>query len=166
MRTLRLTLAILVGASLGALSPRARGAEEVWLRSWDAHGRPVSLADMRGKVVALTFAGKKTRDEATEINDELSAKAGQDFEVLSSVDLEDIPDFGRGTARKKIAEADVPGALEHVVDAKGQLRRSFNAPMDHVTILVIDKRGELRGRYEGLAELQQAEKQIEELRSE
>src|SRR5690242_15861138 len=117
MRKLVVALAVVCG-----LSSLARA--EVWLKSYDAHGRPVELRDLRGKVVALTFASKETRDEATEVNDELADLAGDDAVVLCVVDLENVPDFGRGTARKKIAESDRPG-LQHVVDEHGALPRAF-----------------------------------------
>jgi hypothetical protein len=160
MRT-ALVVAFVFGVSSAATA-------ETWLKSWDAHGRSVQLSDYRGKVVALTFAGKHTRDEATEVNDELAELAGDDAVVLSAVDLEDVPDFGKGTARKKIAESDRPGVLQHVVDDRGTLARAFNAdPKQSVAILVIDKNGELRGRFEnGLRDLPQAEKLIRELKDE
>jgi hypothetical protein len=158
MRT-ALVVAFVFGLSSAATA-------ETWLKSWDAHGRPVALSDYRGKVVALTFAGKHTRDEATEVNDELSDLSGDDAAVLCVVDLEDIPEFGKGTARKKIADSDKPG-LQHVVDERGALPRAFNVdPRQHVSILVIDKNGDLRGRFDGLRELPQAEKLIKELKEE
>lgn len=159
MRT-ALVVAFVFGLSSAATA-------ETWLKSWDAHGRAVQLSDYRGKVVALTFAGKHTRDEATEVNDELADLAGDDAAVLCVVDLEDVPDFGKGTARKKIAESDKPG-LQHVVDERGSLPRAFNVdPKQHVAILVIDKNGDLRGRFEGgLRELPQAEKLITQLKEE
>jgi cytochrome oxidase Cu insertion factor (SCO1/SenC/PrrC family) len=161
MRTLHLALA---GAlTLGLSTP---AAAEVWLKSWDAKGNPVQLRDLRGKVVALTFASRHTQEEATEVNDTLSENAGDDFQVLSVVDMMDIPDMGRGTARKKIAESDKPG-LQHVVDDRGSLKRGFSTdPSRRVDILLIDKKGELRGRYNGLYELKAAQKEIEELRNE
>jgi hypothetical protein len=141
---------------------------EVWLKSWDAHGNPVQLKDMRGKVVALTFASRHVQEEATEVNDTLSQLpgAGDDVQVLSVVDMMDIPDVGRGTALKRIAQSDRPG-LQHVVDDRGSLKRGFGTDPSHkVDILVIDKKGDLRGRYNGLYEIDAAEKKIDELRKE
>jgi len=140
---------------------------ETWLKSWDAHGRPVELRDFRGKVVALTFASKGTRDEVTEVNDELADLAGDSAEVLCVVDLEDVPEFGKGTARKKIAESDKPGLIQHVVDERGSLPRAFNVDArKKVGILVIDKNGELRGRFDGLRDLEKAQKLVEQLKDE
>jgi len=159
MRRVALALAFLLAVTAGA-------SAEVWLKSWDAHGRPVELRDLRGKVVALTFASKHTRDEATEVNEELADLSDDDAQVLSVVDLEDVPDFGRGTARKRIAESDRPG-LQHVVDERGSLPRAFGVDATRrVAILVIDKSGELRGRFDGLRDIQQAERLIEQLKKE
>ena len=46
------------------------------------------------QVVVLTFVSRDTREEGTDINDELAklAHAGQ-MTVLSIVDLEDVPGF-------------------------------------------------------------------------
>jgi hypothetical protein len=163
MRTLRLTLAAVLACGLATAHPRVAAAE-VWLKSWDAHGNPIELREYRGKVVALTFASKHTQDEATEVNDELADLAGDDFQVVSVVDMADIPEFGRGSARKKIWEADRPG-LQHLVDDRSRLGPAFGVdPKRQVEILVIDKNGELRGRYDGLRELPAAQKQIQDLR--
>jgi hypothetical protein len=161
MRTLHSTL-----AGLLALCLAIPASAEVWLKSWDAHGNPVQLKDMRGKVVALTFVSRHVREEATEVNDTLAEQAGNDFQVLSVVDMMDIPEVGRGTALKRIAESDRPG-LEHLVDDRGSLKRGFATdPAHKVDILVIDKKGDLRGRYNGLYEMDAAQKKIEELRKE
>jgi hypothetical protein len=138
-----------------------------WLRSWDAHGRPFDLRSLRGKVVALTFGGRHTQDEVTEVNDELAQEAGRDFQVLCVVDLTEVPGVGRGGALKKIAEADRPGELEHLVDDHGSLRRPFEvSPDERVDILILDKNGDLRARYVGLREVPDALKKIAELRAE
>jgi hypothetical protein len=165
MRTSRLMLASLLAGAL-SLVPAPRASAEVWLKSWDAHGNAVELREYRGKVVALTFASRHTQEEATEVNDTLAENAGDDYQVLSVVDMADIPDFGRGSARKRIAEADRPG-LQHLVDDRSRLGRAFGTdPRKEVEILVIDKNGDLRGRFDGLRDLAAAQKRIDELRKE
>jgi len=162
------TLCAVLFVTFAALSysltaARAQG-EHAWLHAYDAHGHSVSLGQYRGQVVALTFVGRKTRDVATDINDELAERAQPGrMTVLSVVDLEDVPSFGRHTALDKIAESDRPG-LTHVVDGAGRLSQSFRVdPKQRVTILVIDKEGVVRGRFEGEAGLPAALRLIEEL---
>lgn len=166
MRVLRPALLLVAILGLSTLAGRTADAE-VWLKSWDARGNPIQLRDLRGKVVAVTFGSRHVQDEITEVNDTLVAQAGDDFEVLCVVDMMDIPDVGRGTAKKRIADADKPGVLQHLVDDKGSLKRAFEAdPRSRVDILLIDKRGELRGHFRGLNELEAATKKVQELRAE
>jgi hypothetical protein len=149
--------------SFSLTAARAQG-EHAWLHAYDARGRSVSLGQFRGQVVALTFVGRGTRDVATDINDELSSRAQPGrMTVLSVVDLEDIPSFGRHTALDKIADSDRPG-LTHVVDGAGKLSQSFHVdPKHRVTIFVVDKEGVVRGRFEDEAGLPAALRLIEQL---
>jgi hypothetical protein len=159
MRTWTVSLAV-AAALCGVASA------EVSLKSSDARGRPVQLKDYRGKVVAVTFASKETRDESTEVNDELATLSDRDALVLSVVDMESIPHFGRKTAFKKIARSDRPG-LQHVVDEHGEVAHSFGVdPRSQVAILIVDKNGGLRGRFDGLRELPQAQHLMEQLKQE
>jgi hypothetical protein len=161
MRTLRLVLAVVLTLGLSSIA----GAE-VWLNSKDAQGHPFSLGDLRGKIVALTFAGRHTEDDATEINDELANGAGGDMEVVCVVDLSTVPHVGHKTALKRITESDRPGVLQHLVDERGSLHQSFDVRPDaRVDILIIDKNGELAGRYQGLQGVPEAKKKIAELRA-
>ena len=165
MRALPRLLALL---SLLLGVPAVRAAEEqVWLRSFDAGGQPYDLSAERGRVVALTFASRHTRDEAEEVNDTLSAQAGEDFQVVSVVDFMDVPQIGRGSARKQVAQHDRPGRIQFLVDDTGQLKRSFHVdPRSRVDILVIDQHGVLRGRYAGIGQLDDALREIDQLRKE
>jgi hypothetical protein len=135
-----------------------------WLSGFDAQGRPLSLGSLRGQVVALTFVSRETRDEGTDINDDLArmAEPGK-MTVLSVVDLESVPHFAHNTALHKIAESDRPG-LVHLVDDAGSLKSSFGVDPKHVTILVIDRNGAVRGRFEGEAGLPAAQRLIEQLK--
>jgi hypothetical protein len=142
-----------------------RADEQVWLRSFDATGQPYDLSSERGRVVALTFASRHMRDEAEEVNDALSARAGEDFQVVSVVDFTDVPQIGWGSAKKQVARHDRPGRIQFLVDETGQLKHAFRVdPRSRVDILVIDQQGILRGRYAGLRQLDDAVREIERLR--
>jgi hypothetical protein len=137
-----------------------------WLHGFDARGREITLGSLRGQIVAVTFVGKNTREEATDINDDLSrlAEPGR-MTVVSVVDLEDVPHIGRHTALNKIAESDRPG-LMHLVDNDGRLKQSFSVdPTHQVSILVLDREGAVRGRFEGEAGLPEAIKLIQKLKA-
>jgi hypothetical protein len=137
-----------------------------WLHGFDAHGREVTLGSLRGQVVALTFVGKDTRDEGKDINDELNELAEPNkMTVVSVVDLEGVPGFAHGTAMKKIAESDRTG-LVHLVDDQGRLKQAFDVdPTKQVTILVLDREGAVRGRFDGEMSLVRAKKLIEQLKA-
>ena len=137
-----------------------------WLHGFDAHGREVTLGSLRGQVVALTFVGKDTRDEGKEVNDELEGLAEPNkMTVVSVVDLEGVPGFAHGMAMKKIAESDRAGLI-HLVDDRGRLKQAFDVdPAKQVTILVLDREGVVRGRFEGEMSVVQAKKLIEQLKA-
>jgi hypothetical protein len=170
MSRVRLTILCAINfIFFGAVSYSVTAAVEqpqyAWLHGFDARGREITLGSLRGQVVALTFVGRKTRDTGTDINDDLSklAEPGR-MSVVSVVDLEDVPHIGHGTALNKIAESDRPGLI-HLVDDHGGLKQSFSVdPTREVTILVLDRDGAVRGRFEGEAGLPAALKLIEQLK--
>ena len=160
-------VAFLTSAALSyTVTAAVEEPQYAWLHGFDARGREITLGSLRGQVVAVTFVGKKTRDEATDINDDLAKQAEPGrMSVVSVVDLEDVPHFGRNTALNKIAESDRPG-LVHLVDEAGRLKESFGVdPARQVTILVIDRDGAVRGRFQGEAGLPAALKLIEQLKA-
>jgi peroxiredoxin len=147
------------------LMSSAFGGEHLSLHARDAKGEPFTLASQRGKVVALTFASKSTKDQLARVDQALAKRSGRDFAVVSVIDFEDVPGIAKGIARKKVAENDRRGGVKLIVDPDGGLARSLNVdPKSHVDILVIDKRGTVRGRYDGARELADAEKKIAQLR--
>ena len=156
-----LLIALLLGVGGGALAAR----QYAWLRGFDSRGQPFNLQQLRGQVVLLTFASKNTRDEATDVNEQLVEKAspGQ-VSVVSVVDLENVPAYGHGVARKKISEADQPG-LHHIVDDSGALRRSFRVdPRKQVDIFVIGRDGAVLGHFVGESGAQKALELVDSLR--
>ena len=153
-------------ASLMVLPSLTNATEQVWLKSYDGHGHPFDLKSARGKIVALTFASRHTKDEASEVNDTLAEKVAKGgLEVVCVVDFTDVPDIGRGMAKKQVAEHDRPGQI-NLVDDKGSLKKAFHVdPKTRVDILVLDANGNLQGRYAGLGQLDAAVQKIDELRA-
>jgi hypothetical protein len=139
----------------------------VSLRAQDGHGRAFDLTSLRGRVVAVTFASRYTRDEADRVHAGLLEHAAQgDMLVVNVVDLMGVPGLFHGYARRKAAEHDEAGRIVHVIDEHGDLRRSFGAePGKHVDILVVDREGQLRGRFNGAAELEAAVRLVDQLRT-
>jgi hypothetical protein len=155
VRRLFLTL-LLVAAAPAAL---AQGPVMA-LHAADGRGRAFDLASLRGNVVAVTFASRYTQDEVARVNDALASRA--DVKIVSVVDFMGIPGFVHGYARKKMAEAD--GRVQHLCDEHGQLRKQFSAhPDKHVDIFIIDRDGGLRGRFEGLPQLEGALRLLDEV---
>lgn len=156
-------LLIAIALALSGAAPAAR--QYAWLRGVDSRGQPFDLASMRGQIVVLTFASKNTRDEATDVNEQLAKHAAPGtVSVVSVVDLENVPDYGHDIARKKIAAADQPG-LHHLVDDQGALRRSFRVdPRRQVDIFVIGRDGAVLGHFVGESGVEQALKLIETLK--
>jgi hypothetical protein len=153
---------LLAAATVAGASAR----QLVWLRGCDGRGRPFDLLQLRGQVVALTFASRYTRDEGAAINNALVARAnGGDLEVVSVVDLVGVPSLFQGYAKRKIAEHDQEGRIRHLIDEQGRLRRAFQVQPDkRVDILIIDRQGALRGRYTGRQQLDEAFRLIDQLR--
>jgi hypothetical protein len=137
-----------------------------WLHGFDARGREITLGELRGQVVAITFVGKNTRKEGTEVNEELGdlVEPGK-MTLLSVIDLEGVPGIAHGMAMKKIAESDKPGML-HLVDDQGRLKQAFDVdPTKQVTILVLDREGAVRGRFDGEFGAIAAKKLVEQLKA-
>ena len=162
MRAIRLALLGL----LVFLPSLTNATEQVWLKSWDGHGRPFDLRSARGKIVAITFASRDTKDEAAEVNDTLAELAANGtVQVICVVDFSSVPGIGRGMAKKQVAEHDRPGQIT-LVDEKGSLKKAFHVdPKSRVDILVLDAHGNLQGRYAGLGKLDAAVQKIDELRA-
>ena len=163
-RSVRSTvLSLLVAVTLGVM-PHVANAQGtlVALQAADGRGRLFDLSTLRGQVVAVTFVSRYTQDEASRVNDTLGARS--DVKVISVVDFMGIPGFVHNYARRKVAEAD--GKIQHLCDERGELRRQFGAhPDKHVDIFVIDRDGNLRGRFEGATQLTDALRLLDEVRN-
>jgi hypothetical protein len=154
-----------VSALLGVQAGRAVAQpprQYAWLHGWDSQGRPFDLRTLRGQVIALTFASKQTRDEAIDVNDELTRLVAPGrVALVSVVDLRDVPTYAYGTARKHIRDADQPGVV-HVVDERGDLGRSFQVdPRRTVDIFVLGRDGEILGHFVGSAGVDEAMRLIQ-----
>jgi hypothetical protein len=152
-------------ASLGVPEvARAQGPTVVALQAPDGRGHPFDLTTLRGNVVAVTFVSRYTQDEAAKINDALGTRG--DVKIVSVIDFVGIPGFAHGYARRKAAEADGRGRVQHLCDERGELRRRFDAhPDKRVDILIVGRDGELRGRFAGLGQLDGALRLLDEVRA-
>lgn len=140
---------------------RAQG-QVVALQAQDGRGRIFDLTALRGSVVAVTFVSRYTQDEGHKVNDALGSRG--DVKIVTVIDFMGIPGFAHGYARRKMAEAD--GRVQHLCDERGELRRRFSAhPDKHVDILIIDREGGLRGRFEGSRQLDEALHLLDEVRA-
>jgi hypothetical protein len=148
--------------------PIRAGAEEttVSLNAQDGRGRPFQLERMRGQVVAITFASRYTRDEANRVNQQLLGHASGDMAVVTVVDLTGVPSIFKGYARRKAAEHDEEGRIVHLIDERGELRARFQAePVRRVDIIVVDRDGQLRGRFTGAAQVVEVLRLVDRLRN-
>jgi cytochrome oxidase Cu insertion factor (SCO1/SenC/PrrC family) len=161
----RLVPLIVLALAATASAPINGAPRFAWLHGWDAEGRSFDLRSLRGQVVLLTFASRQTRDEATEVNDDLKELVTPgNVSLVSVVDLEDVPTTGLGTARKRIAELRRPGVY-HLLDEKGELSRAFNVDAQHqVDIFVIGRSGEILGHFKGEPGVTPAKRLVQEIR--
>jgi hypothetical protein len=160
-------LSVLLVAALGGGAAQARvtqpSTQLVSLQLPDGHGRPFDIASLRGSVVAVAFVSRYTQDEAARVIDAL--KTRPDVKVVTVVDFMGIPGFVHGYAKRKVAEADGDGRVQHRCDEHGSLRARFEAhPRKHVDIYVIDRDGMMRGRFEGAQQLDGALRLLDEVR--
>ena len=131
-----------------------------------AGGGTVRLDEARGRVVAITLMSRYTRDELQRINRALEPEVGPDVRMVTVVDFIGIPRLLYGLARSRVAAAAVDPAVEVVVDDRGSWRASLGAAPDkQVEIIVLDQRGELRGHFVGVAEVDAARRLIRDLRA-
>jgi hypothetical protein len=160
---LSVALAASVAATTTAAWPVRGLAQPVALHTSDARGRPFDLEELRGRVVAITFASRYTHKEADEVN---RALAGRGTMVVNVVDLTGVPSIFKGYAKRRAAEHDEEGRVVHLVDDGGEMRRRFQAdPTRRVDIVVVGPDGEVRGRFVGTAELSRALALVDTLRS-
>lgn len=144
-------IALLLVALAYAAPAHADPPAPIRLCGHDGHGRAFDLASTRGHVVALTFASRYTARQADQIHEALLRRSGSGaLIVVDVVDLDGVPSLFQGYARRRVAEHDRPGRVLHLIDDGGVLRRQLGAdPMRRVDILILDRRGALRGRFVG-----------------
>jgi protein SCO1/2 len=165
-RVLALVLAALLMAPATAARLPVIGPAPAFALT-DQAGRPLALADLRGKVFAVTFIYTACTDSCPIITAKMAQiqrRLGADFGprvrfVSVTVDpLNDTPDVLRSYAGK--FGADVPGwsfltgtpqQIDAVVRGYGAFaRRNDNAKVDHLFLTsLIDARGRLRVQYLG-----------------
>jgi hypothetical protein len=152
-----------LGALVGAATAHAQ-LPLVWLRGTDVRGRVFDIERLRGQVVVVTFASRRTARESHAIHDRLAPLvAPGDVAVVMVINLDGVPGFLMGYARRRIEEAAARSRLVHLVDERGRLTRAFSA--EGTEILVIDRGGRLCGRFRGESELERAVQTVEGARS-
>jgi hypothetical protein len=154
---------LLPGTRLGTAS--AEASRPLYLSATDSLGHPFDLRMLRGKVVAVTFTSRYTRDEATKVIGQLEQRGGEDLQLITIVDMAGVPSLFHGYLKRRVAEADRKSAVRHLVDGDGRLKTLFGAVPDReVDVFIIDRRGELRGRFVGHKQVEEALRLIEQLR--
>jgi len=165
----RLLLAALLAPALasGQGQPLAVIGEAPGFVLVDQRGHRLSLANLRGKVLALSFVFTSCSDtcpivtaKLADIQRRLGSEFGRRVHFMSiSVDpLTDTPERLRAYASK--FNADIPGwsfltgtpaQIEDVVRRFGAYaRRAEDGAVDHLNLTsLIDSRGRLRGQYLG-----------------
>ncbi len=161
-------IGFLLALTVAALAPRAAHADpsegtRVWLRAVTIDGRSLDLERLRGQVVVLTAATRATAGEAEQIAKRLHrlAKSGEAV-VVTVVNLDDVPFFARGYARRRVAEAAAGSPSMVITDDHGGLCRSL--AMQGTDMMVVDQRGLLAGRFRGRRDLDRVEQTVEDLR--
>jgi hypothetical protein len=141
----------------------AFGLQQITLRGADARGQWFDVASERGHLVAITFASRTTADDARTINDAL---ANHGVFVVSVVDLRDVPRIAHNLALKKIRKSDRPGKMLHLVDSDGHISRQLGVdPRRQVDVILVDRAGQMLGRFAGVEELGEIEQRIDHART-
>lgn len=165
-----LTLLALVGLSLGAV---ASDKSTDW-KAQDARGEEVDTTAYRGKVLLVFINHPDTRDKMKPLTNEMVLKYGHNPEVaqLTLVDLRALEFYKRPFARDHIVEAAERTAerieallkehnqppiprlkkrLNIVPDFEGELlaRYTYWNTSEHVTVVVINKQGDVVGSWKG-----------------
>jgi len=157
-------MALLLMAALGTPSTVHAQGDVMALQGPDSHGRSFDLTSLRGTVVVVTFVSRYTQDEGSRVNDAVGSRG--DVKIVTVVDFTGIPVLFHGYARRKVAEADRRGRVQHLCDERGELRRRFGAhPDKHVDIFIVDREGGVRGRFEGVRQLVDALRLLDEVRA-
>ncbi len=135
------------------------------LRARDAHGHLFDIADFDGQVVVLTVASRKTAHEARTISSRLSSVVSPGrVAVVALVNLESVPWFAIRYAKRRVAEEAAHSRFIVLPDEGGRLCRRL--AVRGAEILLFDRRGQLRYRFRGTTELEQALQTVEELQQE
>lgn len=156
-------LGVALSVSSATAQPTLPASEPVWLVAVDVRGRSFDLTDLRGQIVLLTVASRRTASEARAIHERLAPLvAPGEFAVVSVISLDEVPSFAHGYARRRIAEAASRSRVIHLLDERGRLCRIL--AVRGGDILLIDRGGLLRRRFRGQADLPAALEAVDALR--
>ncbi len=141
---------LLLGSAAWA-EPQAPGQ----LTGTDVNGGGVDLAQLRDQVVVINITSRYVEAEATHVNQALTPiiKPGR-VVVVSVVDMMGIPDTMFEYVQKRVIDAAGKSPIIYLVDRVGRWRSALALdPTQHVGMLVLDRKGQVRGRFASDADL-------------
>lgn len=101
-------------------------------------GRPVSLADYRGRMVVVVFAGRDSSEQAKNISITLRAQYGPDqLPILSVLDLHALPRLVQGMAKGQIQKAYQSAVAEATARAQA-MGRAMPADSSQAIVMLPD----------------------------
>jgi hypothetical protein len=78
--------------------------------------------------------------------------------VVSVVDLRDVAHIANTLAIKQIRKSDRTGKILHILDKDGRIACGFGIdPSRNVDMILVDRHGQLLGRFAGVEQLSQTE---------
>ena len=169
MRNLIVGLILLLSANAFAQPVKIEGPGPNW--EWQQSDK------YHGQVVVITVVSRYTEKESYQVNWRLGSRLeNNDFRMITVIDFIGIPRLGfiYNYARKRILKETTASNIKlkqkgtspisYICDMKETLRDQLKAdPRHRVDIIVIDRTGEVRGHFNGIMEIEQALKLIDEL---
>jgi len=127
--------------------------------NWEWHQTDKQL----GNVVVITVYSRYTERSGRQVNWELTKRLGGNAKFFTVIDFIGIPHFLFNFARNRIAKK-MRGSIEVICDTTGKLRKQLNAePRNRVDVVILDRKGEIRGHFNGIREIEPAIKLVNEL---
>jgi len=142
-------------------------------------GEWIKSNDYLGEVVVITVVSRPKEKESYFVNWKLGIRLrNSDFRMITVIDFINIPhsgflyNFARNRIIKEttivnndLTKRGVP-PIKYICDVQGVLRTKLGAdPKHRVDIIVLDKNGEIRGRFNGAREIDATIKLIDQLTS-
>lgn len=110
-------------------------------------GRPVSLADYRGRTVVVVFSGRDSSEQTKNMMRTLRAQYGPDqLPILTVLDLHALPKLMQGMAKGQIQKA-YQGAVTEASAAAQSMGRPWPADASQAIIMLPDWDGAVTKSY-------------------